>query len=270
MYVTVLVDDYCGGSKLLGEHGLSMFIETPRGRLLFDTGRGEALYPNANAMGIPIGNVDGIVLSHGHFDHTWGLPEILRREGNLPVWASPLFDMPRYSVTGGKKFMAGSLLRKENLDFHPVEECSKIIEGVQAFTVPCRLRDSKFVPSTPDLIAVKGDLFQEDSMEDDLSLLLHGTNGYSVILGCAHAGVVNIMERAAALCKTREFYTVMGGMHFRGQSREFLERSAHELSTRFSVKLWRPCHCTGFKAAFILGETLNNVDWAPAGFSLEI
>ncbi len=270
MNITVVVDDYCGTSKLLGEHGLSLFIETPRGNLLFDTGRGMALYPNASTLGIRLGNLDGVVLSHGHFDHTWGLPEILRREGNIPVWASLLFDQQRFARRGKEKEIAGSLLRKDDVNFHSVGDSAEIIEGVWAITVPLSERNTDFIPVDSDLVVEEKGEFKADQMEDDLSLVVRGIHGYSIILGCAHAGSVNILERASRLFNTRDFYSVIGGMHFRSQNEEFLIRSATEFKDKFSVQYWRPCHCTGFKAAFTLGKILNDVDWAPSGSNYEV
>ena len=270
MNVIVVVDDYCGTSKLLGEHGLSMYIEISRGSLFFDTGRGASLYPNASALEVPLGNLNGIVLSHGHFDHTWGLPEILRREGNLPVWASPFFDRQRFARKGEELEIAGSLFSKDDLNFRPVNDRTEIIDAIWAITIPLSERNPDFVPVDPDLVIKENGELKADLMEDDLSLVVRGINGYSVILGCAHAGTVNILERAALLFNTREFYSVTGGMHFRSQGRGFLLRSAKELKDKFSVQHWRPCHCTGFSAAFILGEQLSNVEWAHSGSSFEI
>lgn len=71
--LTTVVDNRADRIGLLAEHGLALFVEADDSRILFDTGQGTALCPNAEELGVPLGKLDAIVLSHGHFDHTGAL-----------------------------------------------------------------------------------------------------------------------------------------------------------------------------------------------------
>lgn len=270
MHCTIIVDDVSGRGDLLAEHGLSIYLKTPRGNILFDAGQGTCLLHNAQALGLDLGLVDHLVLSHGHYDHSWGIPRVLQEAGRLPLWAHPDFDAPHHSKRGGKLRYCGAHLAKGSFDFKPVEGSVEVIEGVWAITVPGEERDPDFVPRDPDLVVPEaGDLLL-DPLKDDLSLVVKGRFGYSVILGCAHAGAVNIIKAASRRSNTKEFYAVIGGMHMGGQSKEFLKRSIAALADMFSIAIFRPCHCTGFRAAAELAAAFDDVDWAASGKAFEI
>lgn len=269
MHCTIVVDDFNGRRDLLAEHGLSIHLKTPRGNVLFDAGQGICLLHNAHAMGLDLGLVDHLVLSHGHYDHSWGIPKVLQEAGRLPFWAHPAFEVPHHTKRGGRLRYCGAHLAKASFDFKPVEESAEIIEGVWAISVPNEERNPDFAPKDPNLIMPEGKDWVPDPFDDDLSMVVKGRFGYSVILGCAHAGAVNILEAASRRFDTKNFYAVVGGMHMEGQSKEFLERSVAALADRFSVTIFRPCHCTGFRAAATLASAFD-VDWAASGTSLEL
>lgn len=83
------------GHGILGEHGLSMLLEVRGKRILFDTGAGLTLVQNARALNIDLTRVDAVVLSHGHYDHSGGLKDLLQLTGSIPVYAHPI----RFFVT---------------------------------------------------------------------------------------------------------------------------------------------------------------------------
>lgn len=105
---------------------------------------------------------------------------------------------------------------------------------------------------------------------DDISLVVKGNKGLSVLLGCAHAGVVNILETISQHFDTRQFHTVAGGMHIGDSSDEFIQRVVDALVSRFKVTRWRPGHCTGFKSAAAIAVKAPDVSWAGAGTRLSL
>ena len=98
--VTVLADNYVAAPNLLGEHGRSLLIEADGRRILFDTGQGSVLRRQADALRISFSRLDAVVLSHGHFDHTGGLSDLLRDFSPLTVYLHPAAVLPKYAKTG--------------------------------------------------------------------------------------------------------------------------------------------------------------------------
>jgi len=271
MNLTVIVDDHCGNPRLRGEHGLSSCLETPRGRILFDTGMGWSLLHNMNELSIPVKSIDHIILSHGHYDHTWGLNQFLLRNSRVPVWAHELFDKQRYSNRLGEIKYNGTSLSRNIMNFKPIEDVTEILEGVWAIPVPSENREPDFVPVDNGLVVLDDNKeIVSDPMEDDISLLVKGRFGYSILSGCAHAGIVNIMKYISSLTGTDSFYSVIGGMHFKSQPDEFVRKCAAQMRDRFKVEKWFPNHCTGINSAFTLSDYLDNIEWAPSGKKIEI
>ena len=96
--VTVLVENTAFGPGARGEHGLAFWIEAGSKGVLFDTGPGpDVLVHNAEHLGIDLASTDAVVLSHGHYDHTGGLMEVLKRAGKIPLFLHPGALIPRYS-----------------------------------------------------------------------------------------------------------------------------------------------------------------------------
>jgi len=98
--ITVLVDDR-GADGLCAEHGLSLWIEADGRRILFDTGQGRALFRNAPRLGAQLKDADGIVLSHGHYDHTGGVAEVLKIAAAARLVLHPGAVIPRNAVREG-------------------------------------------------------------------------------------------------------------------------------------------------------------------------
>jgi 7,8-dihydropterin-6-yl-methyl-4-(beta-D-ribofuranosyl)aminobenzene 5'-phosphate synthase len=252
MRVVIVADDAAGRRGLLGEHGLSLRVETDGHRLLFDTGQGLALGHNAEALGIRLARVDAVVLSHGHYDHTGGLAQVLSGRRGLPVYAQPESLAPRYSRGNG--------------------ECREVgmpTAARQALTQRGAFRSSR-VPlpagggvrvtgSIPRLTQFEGEAgtflldaegHEPDPLADDQAAFVETRAGTVVLLGCAHAGVVNTLRQVESLT-TGPIHAVIGGMHLRGAAPERIEATVRALVER-DVKRVVPCHCTGLPATAAL------------------
>ena len=265
MKITVVVENFANTADVISEHGLSIHIQDRDTRILMDTGQGEALIPNMAVLGINPERVDHLVLSHGHFDHTGGMQKFLLRSANIPIWAHPEVDTGHTRLRDGKARFIGCHLNRDAVELRPVTGLTGITKNIWAVEVPVKHRDPEYLNITKHLVLPSGSGWKPDDFPDDISLVIKGDNGFSVVLGCAHAGIVNILEEIADRFKTREFHTVIGGMHLSGQSDEFVEKVTAELVTRFRVSKWRPCHCTGFHAAFSLSAKARDVFWAGTG-----
>ncbi len=270
MKITVLVENFAGTRSMLAEHGLSILVSESSSSVLMDTGQGDALLPNMQALGIEPEGIDHLVLSHGHFDHTGGIQKLLLRTGNIPVWGHNEIEMRHSRLENGSGKFTGCHINRHGIDFRPIKGVVGIIPNVWALEVPMDHRDPEFMSLPPKLVVPEGEKWKPDHFPDDISLAVKGEKGLSVILGCAHAGVVNILEEVSARFGTRSFHMVLGGMHIGDQSHDFIDRITTELTTRFTVEKWRPCHCSGLKALCAFSERAEDVSWAGAGTRIEI
>ena len=225
---------------------------------------------NLRSLGISPGDIDHVVLSHGHFDHTGGLQKLLHRSRDIPIWAHPKVEIAHGRREDGFVRFNGCHINREGVDFRPVEGLAQVTGNLWAVEVPLDRRDPEFVNPPSRLVVPDGEGWRPDPFPDDISMAVKGERGLSVILGCAHAGVVNILEEVSAHFGTRDFHMVLGGMHLGDQTPEFVDRVTSELVSRFNVEKWRPCHCTGLKALCVLSAKAGDVAWAAAGTVLEV
>lgn len=247
-----------GHAGAVAEHGWSVWLETPAGHFLFDTGQGKGLLNNATLFGIDLAEAGAILLSHHHFDHTNGLLDALRTmHGPVPVYGHPdLFkdsyhqgqDEPRpWHI--GMAFTRG-VLEAAGADFRLNRIWTPVAEGMWlSGEVP---RDPAFVPRDPALKHrdPAGNLV-EDPIRDDQTVVIDTPEGLFVVLGCSHAGIVNILRYVAEQTGQSRFHTVIGGTHLVAADDAQLERSIEALLAMDIGRLG-VSHCTGAKATLRL------------------
>ena len=262
--ITVICENTVSVPKLTGEFGLSFLIERDK-NTLFDTGQGIGIIQNLKMLGKDINKIERIILSHGHFDHTGGLAAVLKEKGGkTPVFVNP--DIFTEKVTqfetsqGNVTIPIGLLLKEEGYEsagaeFMPVEGIAKIDDGIFACSNIKRAPGWK----TWDvrLKQRKNDAVIDDPFNDDLSLLLETESGPVVILGCAHAGIVEILDNIAGEKGYKEFHAVIGGTHLGTAPLDYVNRAIDALK-KYKVKVIGTSHCTGFRAAATIFSNFQN------------
>lgn len=257
MKITALVDNHARPG-LASEHGLSLWIETPDGAVLFDTGQGPALEANATALGIPLESARAIVLSHGHYDHAGGLPYALGRNLSASVYLHPDAFSTRFSIRDNTPKPismpepARDALRAAGSRVVHITGPSEILPAVHV-TGPIPRATSFEDTGGPFYLDAEG--ARPDPILDDLALWLETPAGLVVILGCAHAGVVNTLAFVCEQAGQHRIHAVVGGMHLAAASLLRLEKTAEALEQR-EVRLIAPCHCTGDEAVRFLQRRL--------------
>ena len=253
--ITILCENLVGRLGGTGEHGFSAFIETSRGNYLFDTGGGHSIVANSLALQKDLRTARKIFLSHGHYDHTGGLPEVLKLKGKVDVHAHPDVFSDRLAVLkeNGKetKRFIGIFYKKSyleslganfvfNTDFVEVEK-GLFLTG----EVP---RKTSFEKPDPRLFREINGKTEPDLFLDDQSLTIESEKGLILVLGCAHSGMINIIHHVINKTGKQDFYAILGGTHLGFLAPEQLEESIKSLKT-MNIEKIGVSHCTGMKAA---------------------
>jgi 7,8-dihydropterin-6-yl-methyl-4-(beta-D-ribofuranosyl)aminobenzene 5'-phosphate synthase len=245
--ITVLVENTAYHAGLIAEHGLSVWIETGAHRFLFDTGQGPALGVNARTLGIPLEKTEAVMLSHGHYDHTGGLLHVMSLQERPTVCAHPAALEPKYAFSPGTSSRdIGMPPRVKDLvlsraDLRPVQGPVELGGGL-FLTGPVPRRTGYEDTGGPFFADASGRT--PDLMPDDQAAFLHTHKGVHVVLGCAHAGVINTLAYILELTGKTPIRAVMGGMHLAAASHQRMDRTVEALR-EFDIERILPAHCTG-------------------------
>ena len=261
-----------GGRALdapLAQHGLSLHVTVTVGnrtsRLLFDTGiTPDGCVDNMRRIGLPVGDVQAIICSHGHFDHTTGLAGLVDTLGrsNLPVILHPDFwARRRLAVPGGAPLSLPATSRSalEGAGFQIVEgrHPSFLVEDAVLITGEVD-RTSGFETGFRFHEAERDGVWQPDPLIlDDQALIVHVEGrGLVIITGCGHAGIVNIVRYAQRLTGVDRVYAVLGGFHLGGPLFEPLIDPTVDALAAVAPEVIVPAHCTGWRATHALAHRL--------------
>ncbi len=253
--IVVLKENTAARPQVQAGHGLALLVAYGQTRVLFDTGPDDTVVANARALEVPLGSLAAIVLSHGHYDHTGGLPAVLAEAGPTRVVAHPgVFDQT-YAQNGreGMRYIGLPLSRDEyearGARFELSESPLQIGEGlVTTGEVP---QESSAAPTDSRLLRRGPTSVLPDSFRDDLSLLALLQACSAVITGCGHAGLLNILRQAETVAPGRPPRVVIGGLHLLATPDEEVANLAAEVYAR-GVRTLMPGHCTGERATKVL------------------
>lgn len=250
--ITTLSENTAGSRDLLAEWGLSFLIEIGQETILFDTGKTISTAHNIDSLGVKFSKINKIVLSHGHFDHTGGLRQILQRIGkDIEVVAHPDVWAPKYRRRKGKKDRyIGIPFERQELEslgamFVLTSESVKVAEN--CVTTGEVLMTTGYETIDSGLFVKASSGWQPDELLDDLSLVIDTEPGLVVVLGCAHRGVINTLYHARKITGEKPIYAVLGGSHLVNAPRERVQRTVADLK-KLDVQKMGLCHCTSLPA----------------------
>jgi 7,8-dihydropterin-6-yl-methyl-4-(beta-D-ribofuranosyl)aminobenzene 5'-phosphate synthase len=251
LLITVLSDDCVAARNARAEHGLCFHIETGDRRLLFDTGQGFVLADNAQALGIDLGAIDAIALSHGHYDHTGGLSAALAHaRAPVDLYAHPDAFADKYhgARSIGIPQPARHAIASDRVRIHLSTQPAEIAPGL---FLTGQIPRPEPTPADPEVFHLDPDGRQLDPLFDDQSLFFDTPSGLVLLLGCAHAGLDRILDHVERLAPKRPLRAVLGGMHLGAASPGRLHDVVEALRRR-SPEILVPMHCTGPRAAAAL------------------
>lgn len=254
---------------LVAEHGFAALVTTRRGdrrhTLLFDTGVSpNGLADNMERLGLDAGDIEAVVLSHGHFDHAGGIPGLarLRRRTGLPMVLHPQVWAARRVAVPGRPEWELPVLRRRSIEdegFEVIErrQPSLLLDGSVLVTGEVD-RTTEFETGMPFHEARGSHGWEPDPLIlDDQALVVHvAGKGLVVLTGCGHAGAVNICRHALRLTTVPTLTGLLGGFHLTGPAFEPIIEPSVAALEELAPEMIVPAHCTGWRAQHRLAAAL--------------
>ncbi len=248
--LTILVDNCVRGAGLLAQHGFAVWCEVGRNRILFDTGAtGEVLRANADRLGVDLARATDVVLSHGHWDHGGGLGAALDVCAAARFWIPSGSLLPRWhrEPSGNRDIALPQAVRSrlvvERKRWQEVTESVRI-GGEAWITGP--------VPGKRPEWTHRGLWRNElldipDDVQEEQALVIEVPEGLVVVVGCAHCGLDNLLDRIGVLFPGRPVLALVGGLHLESAPEPEVDRWMTRL-VEGDARCLVPCHCSGWAA----------------------
>ena len=259
--LTVICDNHAK-NELLSEHGLSFYILADGLTILFDTGSGETLLPNAMKLGIDLAKCSHLVLSHGHYDHSGGVAQVLAKNTYCSVIAHPFILSDRYSRHADRPVKRIGMPVNERavlqqldpvrLHCSPVASCISDYIGITGFIPRTHVFEDTGGPFYLDETGQFADL-----IPDDQALWINTPQGLVIILGCCHSGMSNTVDYIRHLNDGASVAGIIGGLHLLHASAERLEQTIIYLK-KLKPQFIYAGHCTGDDVIVMLREHLRD------------
>jgi 7,8-dihydropterin-6-yl-methyl-4-(beta-D-ribofuranosyl)aminobenzene 5'-phosphate synthase len=270
--ITFLIDNTVYLQNLKAEHGLSIMLEFSKEKILFDCGQSEAVLDNAKNLNINLMDISKIVLSHGHYDHSGGLLSVLKYiNKEINIFAHPAIF--------GKRYVAKNSLSNIDLDskrYIGIPDSQKTYEkhgalfnlNSSSVYLSKDIILSGWIPRKNDFEKVEDEFVKEidinksdnyiihDEVDDDNAIIVNDSDGIIIISGCAHSGIINIVNRAIDLTKKQRIKAIIGGLHLSSRDDYYVNQTISGLK-KYDIDLIIPAHCTGLSAMCKLKEAFN-------------
>lgn len=252
--ITLLTEDSAlPDTYYTAEHGLCLFIETGGKRILFDTGCSDAFIKNAALMGVDLTELDAVAISHGHYDHTWGLGSLIRYYESRGVTKKPLllshpdafirkrWENREIGIMLGKDIL--SAFFELRLARGPVKITDELLWLGE---IPRKIEPARAVGKR-----LLNGREEDDFLSDDTAMAYSGGDGLVVITGCSHSGICNIVDYSMKQTGKNKIADIIGGLHLLDEDGEKLRKMGEWLAGH-SPESVHACHCTDFQAKMAL------------------
>jgi 7,8-dihydropterin-6-yl-methyl-4-(beta-D-ribofuranosyl)aminobenzene 5'-phosphate synthase len=252
---------------LVAEHGLSFYIQCGERSLLFDTGQTDLAVINAETLRLPLDRVEAIVLSHGHYDHTGGVPAMLEVVPQARVYLHPAAFEKKFSQNAngqsreiGMSDCVAQAISHRPVGFIETTGRTEIVEGVFATG---EIPRATTYEDTGGAFFLDAEGTRPDPLVDDQALVIDLGRSVILLLGCAHSGVVNALDHVRHLTGGKPVSAVIGGLHLGSASEERIQQTIARLRDA-QLEILVPVHCTGWPATAKLWPAFPDI-FRPAG-----
>lgn len=268
MKIINLVEDTVGKNLCEHEHGLSFYIETKKHKLLLDTGATDMFIRNAKVLDVDLKQVDMLILSHGHYDHSGGILSFTELNKNAKIYAQSTVDREYYNLADNREKYIGIDKQIVQLpQFVSVDGNLKIDEELFLFS---GVKGNKY-PSKGNLYLKQKEngRFVQDSFEHEQSLVIIDGDKHVLLSGCAHNGIVNILEHYKNLFHA-EPDIVIGGFHLMQKqaysAEDIINIKKMSVELKNTKSIYYTGHCTGREAYLIMKEIMGDqLQWIHSG-----
>ncbi|MBQ3513793.1 MAG: MBL fold metallo-hydrolase [Lachnospiraceae bacterium] len=247
MRIVNLIENVKGNPECDFEHGLSLYVETKKHKLLVDTGCTDKFLENAKKLSVQIGNVDSVILSHGHYDHGGGILDFAKVNSKAKIYVRDnVFSNFYHGWDENKRYIGLDKRIADLSQLYYVSENMKMDEELFLFTNV----SSKILWPKGNLeltVEKDGSLVQDDFSHEQYLVISQGEKSI-LISGCAHNGILNILEEYRHIF-SKEPDVVISGLHmmkksgYQPEDIELIEQTAWKLK-EYKTKFYT-CHCTG-------------------------
>lgn len=261
--ITTLIENNPDDMKeFMNEHGLSLYIEANRTKILFDTGQTGDFIENAKKLNEDLSNLEYIIISHGHYDHSGGLRKLVSMLNKYPkLIVGEEFFEPKYKKTVNQTYKyIGNPFDYEYLLSHNIFT-EKIKDDVFYLTDSIMVfhhfpKGNDFEKRNENFYVKKNKVYVHDDFEDEIVLGISISKGVVVIVGCSHVGIVNILK--TIMKKTDlPIYAVIGGTHLIEADEIRIQKTIEELR-KMNLEFIGVSHCTGEESIKKIQEELGD------------